>query len=54
MNRINPDNAFASVYQEEQEFKFLVDFNILTKFQLYLTGQVLKGVEIIGIGPPQT
>ncbi len=53
MNRINPDIALGSVYQGEQEFKFLVDLNILAKFQLYLTGQALKGVEIFGIGPQE-
>ena len=53
MNRINPDVAFDSIRQEEREFKFLVDLNILTKCQLYLSGHVLKGIEIYGIGPQE-
>ena len=50
MIRVNKDDVISLIFQEEPEFKFRVDLNIITKFQLYLTGQIIKGVEIFGIG----
>ena len=53
MNRINIVDALAYIHQGESEFKFNVELNTFTKLQLYLTGQVLKGVELFGIGPQE-
>ena len=53
MVRINIDAALSFMHQGEREFKFLVELNIIAKFQMFLTGKILKGVEIYGIGPQE-
>jgi hypothetical protein len=47
-NKMNVEKLFM---QEEKEIKFEIDLNALTKLQLYLTGNTLKGVELFRIGP---
>jgi len=50
MDRINEEYAINYIHNEENEFKFRVELNSITKFQLYLSGNILKGIEIFGIG----
>ncbi|MBU0475562.1 MAG: hypothetical protein KKF62_15545 [Bacteroidetes bacterium] len=53
MNRINQVDALTYIQQGESEFKFNIELSTFTKLQLYLTGQILKGVELFGIGPQE-
>jgi hypothetical protein len=53
MVRINIDDALNLMHQGEREFKFLVELNIITKAQMFITGKIHKGVEIYGIGPQE-
>ena len=35
----------------EEKFSYEIEPNIISKIQLYLTGRVIKGIELFGIGP---
>lgn len=48
---VNPIDAEILVGKGDEEFRFTVKPNIFNKFQLFLTGKMTKGVEIIGVGP---
>ena len=47
---LNREDAMNLISHREEEFIFPVELDNLTKFQLYLTGKVTKGVELFGIG----
>lgn len=53
MDRINEEYALNYIHNKENEFKFRVELNSITKFQLYLSGNILNGLEIFGIGPQE-
>ncbi|MCF8240133.1 MAG: hypothetical protein K9J16_02010 [Melioribacteraceae bacterium] len=45
-------DAESLVMRGEEDFRLrIVNPNIINKIQLYLTGRVTKGVQIIGVGP---
>lgn len=46
----NQDFALSLLAQGEQEFTFPIKPNIISKFQLLLTGEAIKGIELFGIG----
>lgn len=48
---INYADAESLASKGDEEFRIEVEPNIFNKFQLYLTGEISKGVEIIGNGP---
>ena len=50
MDRINKEHALNYIRNEENEFKFGVELNFITKFQLYLSGNILNWIDIFGIG----
>lgn len=47
----NREDAFGILNQGDINFKFLAQLDIFSKFQLMLTTQATKGIEIFGIGP---
>jgi len=50
---LNREDAMNLISHREEEFIFPINLDSLTKFQLYLTGKVTKGVELFGIGPQE-
>ena len=46
----NQNFALSLLAQGEQEFTFPIKPNIISKFQLLLTGEAVKGIELFGIG----
>lgn len=48
---LNKQDAEILVEQAEQNFKLVVEPDILSKIQLLLTLRINKGVEFFGVGP---
>ncbi len=48
---INYADAESLASKGGEEFRIQVEPNLFNKFQLYLTGKISKGIEIIGNGP---
>jgi hypothetical protein len=48
---LNRDDALYLIYEGKENFTFPIDLFFFTKFQLYLSGNIKKGIEIFGIGP---
>ena len=49
----NRNDAMSIIQKAEQNFTFPIMLNFVTKIQLYFSGNVLKGIEIFGIGPQE-
>ena len=48
----NYGDAESLILQNDKDFRLrIINPNIINKIQLYLTGRVTKGVQIIGVGP---
>ena len=45
--------ALTAILESEQNFKFPIQLLFITKIQLYLSGNILKGIEVFGIGPQE-
>jgi hypothetical protein len=50
---INRDDALSLIFEGEENFSFPIELFFFTKIQLYLSGNVKKGIEIFGIGPQE-
>jgi len=47
---LNPNDAEALVEKAEQNFKFIIKLDPLSKLQLLLTFRITKGVEFFSLG----
>lgn len=50
---INRDDALNLINTGDEDFIFPVKLNFIVQFQLYLSGNVIKGIELFGIGPQE-
>ena len=51
MTILNYEDTESHIVRGNEEFRLNINPSIINKFQLYLTGKVTKGVEIVGVGP---
>ena len=50
---LNRDDALSLIIEGKENFSFPIELFFFTKIQLYLSGNVKKGIEIFGIGPQE-
>ncbi len=49
----NRTDALFLINEAEKNFTFPIELFFFTKIQLYLSGNIKKGIEIFGIGPQE-
>ena len=50
---LNRDDVLSLIYEGEENFSFPIELYFFTKTQLYLSGNIKKGIEVFGIGPQE-
>lgn len=50
---ISKNIALSTIAESEINFKYPIQLFFFTKFQLYLSGNITKGIEVFGVGPQE-
>jgi hypothetical protein len=51
MQQVDQNELQNLINNETEKFQYEIDPNIISRFQLMLTGKITKGIEVFGIGP---